>query len=65
MCLPGWNEEVFGVSKVINCVVPTYKLNEWDGTPLKSTFYKEDLQKDTMLDDDLFRVTVTLHFKYE
>ena len=37
-------------------VVPTYKINEWDGTPLTGTFYGEDLQKVTVQDDGLFRV---------
>ena len=36
-------------------VVPTYKINEWDRTPLNGTFYAQDLQKVTMMDDDLFR----------
>ena len=36
--------------------VPTYKVNEWDGTPIKGTFYEQDLQKVTVEDDDLFRI---------
>ena len=54
--LPGWTEEVFVVSQAISGVVPTYKINEWDGTPVDGTFYKQDLQKVTVKDDDLFRV---------
>ena len=54
--LPGWTEEVFVVGRVMREVVPTYKINEWDGTPLRGTFYAQDLQKVTVMDDDLFRV---------
>ena len=54
--LPGWTEEVFVVGRTMPGVVPTYKVNEWDGTPVKGTFYAEDLQKVTVKDDDLFRV---------
>ena len=36
--------------------VPTYKVNEWDGTAVKGTFYAKDLQKVTVVDDDLFRI---------
>ena len=53
--LPGWTEEVFVVGRVMREVVPTYKINEWDGTPLRGTFYAQDLQKVTVMDDDLFR----------
>ena len=55
--LPGWTEEVFVVSEVRpdgNVVV--YKVSEWDDTPIKGTFYEEDLQKVTTTDDDLFRI---------
>ena len=55
--LPGWTEEVFVVTKVRrdgNVVV--YKISEWDDTPIKGTFYEEDLQKVTTSDDDLFRI---------
>ena len=54
--LPGWTEEVFVVARVMRGVVPTYKINEWDETPLRGTFYAQDLQKVTVMDDDLFRV---------
>ena len=54
--LPSWTEEVFVVGQFMSGVVPTYKINEWDGTPIKGTFYAEDLQKVNMTDDDLFRV---------
>ena len=54
--LRGWTEEVVVVGRVVTGVVPTYKINEWDGTPVEGTFYAEDLQKFTVQDDDLFRV---------
>ena len=43
--LPGWTEEVFVVHCVIPGPVPTYKIHEWDDTPVQGTFYEEDLQK--------------------
>ena len=54
--LPRWTEEVFVVARVMRGVVPTYNINEWDGTPVRGTFYAQDLQKVTLMDDDLFRV---------
>jgi len=42
-CLPGWTEEVFVVHRVVPGVVPTYKIREWDDTPVKGTFYEADL----------------------
>lgn len=47
---------MFVVAQARPGVVSTYKINELDGTPLKGTFYAEDLQKVTVMDDDLFRV---------
>ena len=44
------------VKRVQRGRVPTYKVNEWDGTPIKGTFYEQDLQKVTVEDDDLFRI---------
>ena len=55
--LPGWTEEVFVVSKVrLDGNVAAYNVAEWDDTPIKGTFYEEDLQKVTTTDDDLFRI---------
>ena len=54
--LAGWTEEVFVVSRVIQGMIPTYKVKEWDGEPLQGTFYEEDLQKVNVKTDDLFRV---------
>ena len=36
--------------------MPTYKVDEWDGTKVEGTFYSQDLQKVTVEDDDLFRI---------
>ena len=54
--LPGWTEEVFVVSYVRPSPLPTYRLREWDGTPIKGTFYNEDVQKVHVTEDSLFRV---------
>lgn len=54
--MPGWTEEVFFVKLVDLGVVPSYKVVEWDGTPIRGTFYGEDLQKVSTSNDDLFRV---------
>ena len=63
--LPGWTEEVFVVSGVKKGRVPTYKVNEWDGMAVKLTFYAEDLQKVTVVDDDLFRIEKVIKRKGE
>ena len=54
--LPRWTEEVFLVQRVVPGPVPTYRLTEWDGTPLEGQFYEEDVQPVTVPDDALFRV---------
>ena len=54
--LPGWTEEVFVVTHVRRHPVVTYRLSEWDGTPIKRTFYEPDVQKVQVSDDSLFRV---------
>ena len=55
--LPGWTEEVFVITRAnLDGNVPTYRISEWDDTPIKGTFYAQDLQKVTVTDDDLFRI---------
>jgi len=54
--LSGWTEEVFVVKRARRGKVPSYKIEEWDGTPVEGTFYAQDLQKVTLEDDDLFRI---------
>ena len=48
--LPGWTEEIFIVDRVLNTYVPSYKIKEYDETPIKGTFYEEELQKVDMDD---------------
>ena len=48
--LPGWTEEIFIVDRVLNTYVPSYKIKEYDETPIKGTFYEEELQKVDMGD---------------
>lgn len=54
--LPGWTEEIFVITRVTPGHVTTYKVSEWDGTPIKGTFYDQDLQKVHVDDRDTFRV---------
>ena len=62
--LPGWTEEVFLVKQIYTTKpVVTYKLTEWDGTPIKGTFYHEDVQKLIVPDDTLFRIDQVLKRK--
>ena len=58
--LPGWTEKVFFVRRVRRGPVPTYKIQEWDGTSVEGTFYQENLQKVHVSDDALFRVEKVL-----
>ena len=60
--LPGWTEEVFVVTHVRRHPVVTYGLSEWDGTPIKGTFYEPDVQK-VQVSDDSFRVEKVLKRK--
>ena len=61
--LPGWTEEVFVVTHVRRHPIVTYRLSEWDGTPIKGTFYEHDVQKVQVSDDSLFRVEKVLKRK--
>ena len=58
--LPQWTEEVFRIQRVIQGPVLMYKVEEFGGTPVKGTFYAEDLQKVTVDDDMLWRVEKVL-----
>ena len=62
---PGWTEEVFVITRVRrDGNVDVYTVSEWDDTPIKGTFYTEDLQKVSVADDDLFRIeSVVRHRK--
>ena len=61
--LPGWTEEIFKISKVRRSAVPTYRVTELDGTPVKGTFYEEDLQRVRVSDESLFRIEKVLKRK--
>ena len=52
--LPGWTEEIFKVDRVLDNFVPSYKIKEYDETPIKGTFYEEELQKVDMGDEGTF-----------
>lgn len=54
--LTGWTEEVFIVARVLPGPVVTYKITEYDGTPLRGRFYGEELQKVHVDDASLFRI---------
>ena len=58
--LPGGTEEVFVVHRVVPGVVPTYKIREWDDTPVQGTFYDADLQKVHVSDQALLRIEKVL-----
>ena len=45
---------MFVVHRVVPGPVPTYKIREWDDTPVQGTFYEEDLQKVHV--SDVFRI---------
>ena len=44
------------MQRVVPGPVPTYRLTEWDGTPLEGQFYEDDVQPITVSDDALFRM---------
>lgn len=54
--LPGWTEEIFRVTAVLPGPVPAYRVAEWDGTPIKGTFYEQDLQKVHVDPRDTYRI---------
>ena len=51
--LAGWTKELILVTKVRRLPIPSYKVSEWDGTPIKGTFYEQHLQKVRADDDSL------------
>ena len=55
-----WTEEVFVVRRVIPGPVYTYKVEEFNGTALQGTFYRQDLQKVTVDDTSLWRIEKVL-----
>ena len=61
--LPGWTEEVFIINSVRTIPMISYKVKEWDGTPIKGTFYPEDVQKVKVKDSDVFRIEKVIRRK--
>lgn len=53
-----WSHEIFKVTEVLNTKPITYKINEYDGTPIKGSFYEQELQKTK--DSDSFLVEKVL-----
>ncbi|KAK3746735.1 hypothetical protein QZH41_010293 [Actinostola sp. cb2023] len=54
--LPNWTEEVFVIASQMQGTPSRYKLNEWDGDPIKGSFYEQELQRVTVRPEDSFRV---------
>ena len=52
--LPQWTEEVFVIDKVIRRRPIVYTVKDWEGEPVKGTFYAEELQKIASKDDNAF-----------
>ncbi len=40
-----WSWEIFKVSEILDTEPITYKIKEYDGTPIKGSFYDQELQK--------------------
>jgi L-rhamnose mutarotase len=45
-----WSLEVFKIREVIDSVPITYKISEWDNTPVEGNFYEQELQKTNLTD---------------
>jgi len=43
--LPNWSREIFKISKVQKTSPITYKIVEYDGTPIEGSFYEQELLK--------------------
>ena len=52
-----WSNEVFFVAeKRRRSGIPIYKLTDWQGDPIKGTFYQQQLQKVDVTDQDIFKI---------
>ena len=52
-----WSGEVFVITeRRMRRGIPVYKLKDWDGEPIKGTFYQQELQKVDVTDGDLFKI---------
>ena len=47
---------MFVVARALPGIIPPFKINEWDGTPLTGTFYAQDFQNVSLADNNLFDV---------
>ena len=43
--IANWSQEIFKVVKVLDTAPVTYKIEEYDGTPIDGSFYEQELQK--------------------
>ena len=51
---------MFVIRRVDRGIVLTYKVDEFDGTPLEGTFYEQELQRVTVDDESLWRIEKVL-----
>ena len=52
-----WSREIFVIAEGrMRVGIPVYKLNDWDGEPIKGTFYQAQLQKVTAHEDNSFKI---------
>ena len=51
---------MFIIDQAVPGPVATYKIKEWDRTPVKGTFYEQDVQKVDVPDDALLRMEKVL-----
>ena len=42
---PNWSYEVFKIDKILKTTPITYRIKDWDGEPVKGSFYEKELQK--------------------
>lgn len=67
---PNYTMEIFTVDKVVDGIPATYRLKEYNGDPIKGTFYNEELVKVIIPGDSYFKIekilkTRTRHGKKE
>ena len=56
-----WSGEVFIIAeRDRRNGIPIYKLKDWNGEPIKGTFYQQQLQKVDVSDDDAFKIDKVL-----
>ena len=61
--LPGWTEEIFIVDRVINSYVASYKIKEYDGTPVKVRFTRKSCKRSIWAIRHVFRIEKVLKRK--